>query len=67
MQVAASEVGKSAIVDEDPTALHAKVCNQSRNVPAGRWKNAPEGSNASTNHLRVKTAQRVRVHQWGAG
>ena len=62
--VAAVEVGRSA--DVGPTALHAKVCNQSRNVPAGRWKKAPEGSNASTNKLRVKTAQSVGV-QRGAG
>ena len=47
MQVAASEVGKSAIVNVGPAALHAKVCNQSRNVPAGRWKKAPEVQNAS--------------------
>ena len=47
MQVAASEVGKSAIVNVDPATLHAKVCNQSRNVPAGRWKKGPEVQNAS--------------------
>ena len=40
--VAAVEVGRSAILNSDPAALHAKVCNQSRNVPAGRWKKAPE-------------------------
>ena len=47
VQVAAVEVGRSATSDEDTTALHAKVCNQSRNVPAGRWKKAPEVQNAS--------------------
>ena len=67
VQVACIEAGRSAIVDEDPTALHAKVCNQPQNIPAGRRKKAPEGSNASTNlALRVKTAQSVRV-QRGAG
>ena len=61
--VAAGEVGRSAAGDVGPAALHAKVCNQSRNVPAGRWKKAPEGSNASTNVLRVKTAKSVRVQR----
>ena len=41
-QVAVDEGGRS--LDVGPTALHAKVCNQSRNVPAGRWKKGPEGS-----------------------
>ena len=53
IQSAVDEVGRSGTglpvsdvdpADVDPAALHAKVCNQSRNVPAGRWKKAPEGS-----------------------
>ena len=39
--VAAGEVRRSATPNVDPAALHAKVCNQSRNVPAGRWKKGP--------------------------
>ena len=27
--------------------LHEKVCNRSRNAPAGRWKKGPEVSNVS--------------------
>ena len=51
-------------VNVGPAALYAKVCNQSRNVPAGRWKKAPEGSNASTNvALRVKAAQSVKIQR----
>ena len=57
-QVAVDEGGRSN--DVGPTTLHLKVCNQSRNVPAGRWKKGPEGSKASTHvavcHVAIQSA-----------
>ena len=65
--VAIDEVGRSGAGNVGSAALHAKVCNRSRNVPAGRWKKGLEGSNASTDvALRVKTAQ-VSAVQRGDG
>ena len=51
VQDACNEVGRSEALDEDPAALHAKVCNRPRTVPAGRWKNGPEGSKCEHVHL----------------
>ena len=42
VNVACIEISRPARPDKNPAALHAKVCNQSCNVPAGRWKKAPE-------------------------
>ena len=49
MKRAVYEVSSS--IYSDPATLHAKVCNQSRNVPAGRWKKAPEGSKCERAHV----------------
>ena len=57
VQVACIEVGRPAAGNKDPTALHAKACNQSRNVPAGRWKKAPERSRASVHVVSIVSIQ----------
>ena len=42
-----------------PAALYAKVCNQSRNVPAGRWKKAPESSKCKHQHAACQNSTNV--------
>ena len=63
IQGAVDEVGRSR--DVGPAALHAELCNQSRNVPAGRWKKGPEVQNASAYIYRSFVVKDVAIDEVG--